>query len=300
MKTLLLKTFSSLILALFLVVIIAGTSSCNKADQDDQLAYDAADGANGGKMYDKFWAAETNFISPVDANVNVDDITDFGDFYRCKQCHGWDQLGSKASYIDRGPKDTRPNVSSENLHAFIQSSDIRTIFDAIKNTGGRVVSASTTSDGLNGSGDPMPDYGTILDDDQIWDLVKFLKERAFDVTKLYDIQTEGVYPTGSRTFVNVGKDGDAAAGVTFYNANCAMCHGSNGRDNNGTIIAINEDIGKSMGEFARAKPYELQHKAVYGNLGSSMASTASTEAASSTDIKNMLKALSDPVAFPDL
>ena len=65
--------------------------SCKKDDTPgpdlDQIAYDAADGVNGGRLYDKFWADETNFTSPVDATINLNDITDYGDFYRCKQCH---------------------------------------------------------------------------------------------------------------------------------------------------------------------------------------------------------------------
>jgi hypothetical protein len=144
----------------------------------------------------------------------------------------------------------------------------------------------------------MPDYGKILTDAQIWDLVKFLREGAFDTDQLYDVVISGTYPTGSREFTNVGKDGDAAAGTTFYNSNCSACHGSNGRDDaNGNVIGINTDIGRSMGEFAREKTYEMQHKAVYGNLGSSM---GGTNDATMDDIKNMLKALSDPVAYPDL
>ena len=265
------------------------------------LAVKSTDGVNGGKMYDKFWADETNFIAPSDPGVNMNDISGFSDFYRCKSCHGWDQMGSATAYIDRSPTTTRPNVSSKNVHSFVLNNSTQAIFDAIKNTGGRPVDAALTSDGTNGNGDAHPDYGTILTDAQIWDIVKFLKGRAFDVTQLYAIQLTGVYPTGSRTFSNVGKDGDATAGTAFFAANCALCHGANGRDNgNGIVIDINTDIGKSIGEFARDKPYELQHKSVYGNLGSSMKSNTAMESASQNDIKNLLKALSNPENYPDL
>ncbi len=54
-----------------------------------------------------------------------------------------------------------------------------------------------------------------------------------------------------------------------------------------------------MGEFVREKPYELQHKAVYGNLGSSPAMLGVNDA-TQDDIKNMFAALSDAVAYPDL
>ncbi len=307
MKT---KTTFQLAAFLLILVIFFSTNSCKKDDDngngngdpsvEDQEAYDAADGINGGKMYDKFWASETNFESPVDPGVNMADISDYGDFYRCKSCHAWDQLGTAASYIDRGPTATRPSVATKNIHAFVASSDIRTVFDAIKRTGGRPVDASLTSDGTNGQGNPHPDFSTILTDEQVWDLVKFLKANAFDVTQLYDIVTSGTYPDGSRSFTNVGKDGDASAGTAFYSSNCAGCHGENGRDDgNGNIIQINADIGRSMGEFIREKTYEIQHKAIYGALGSSPQMKGVPDA-SFDDIKNMLKALSDETAYPGL
>lgn len=290
----------ALVLMGFMVV---GMWSC-KDDMTDpnQEAYDAADITNGGRMYDKFWAGETNFTGPVDPAVNLADITGFGDFYRCKSCHAWDMQGTAASYIDRGPTTSRPNVSSANLFEHIEHHDIGELFEKIKNTGGAAVDPARTADGTNPAlgGDNMPDYGKILTDEQLWDLVKFLKEGVFNTEMLYDIQTTGVYPTGSRTFLNVGLDGDAIAGATFYAMNCAICHGDNGRDDAlGVPLQVNMDIGRSMGEFAREKPYEMQHKSRFGNLGSDPPMLG-VPSASFDDIKNMLKALSDPVNYPDL
>ncbi len=54
-----------------------------------------------------------------------------------------------------------------------------------------------------------------------------------------------------------------------------------------------------MGEFAREKPYEMQHKARFGNLGSSPEMLGKSDA-TLEDIKNMFKALGDPVNYPDL
>jgi thiosulfate dehydrogenase len=278
--------------------------SCTKDDppepDHDQIAYDAADRINGGRLYDKFWADETNFTSPVDVSIKLSDITDYGDFYRCKQCHGWDQIGSMGAYIDRGPKTGRPDVSSVDL-THLKNEAIRTVFDKIKHTAGAVVDPARTADGLNSSlgGNNMPDYGKIFTDDQIWDLVKFLREGAFDTKQLYTLNTTGTYPSGSRTFTDVGAGGNVAAGVTFYEANCAGCHGINGRDDGNNIIAINASIGRSMGEFVREKPYELQHKAVHGNLGSNP-QMLGVGNATLDDIKNMFFALSDATEYPDL
>ena len=73
-------------------------------------------------------------------------------------------------------------------------------FDAIKKVGGRAVDPSATADGTDGSGDGHPDFSKILSDAQIWDLVKFLKEGAFDVTELYSVTLTGTYPTGTKSF----------------------------------------------------------------------------------------------------
>ena len=296
------RLFFRIFTLLFFGVVIISLGACNKDDvsDKDQEAYDGADAVNGGRMYDKFWADETDYTDPVDQSIASGTIEDYGDFYRCKGCHGWDQLGNSASYIDRGPTTSRPSVASIKVFNFVASNDIRAIFDAIKNIGGRAVDSSVTGDGTNGSGDGHPDFSKILTDKQIWDLVKFLNEKAFDVTQLYDIQTSGTYPAGERSFVNVGAGGDVEAGVSFYDANCAGCHGANGRDDgNGNIISFNEEIGRSMGEFVREKPYELQHKAVYGNLGSTPAMLG-VPGATLDEIKNMFAALADTDAYPDL
>ena len=54
-----------------------------------------------------------------------------------------------------------------------------------------------------------------------------------------------------------------------------------------------------MGEFIREKPYEIQHKAVYGALGSSPMMTGVADATFS-DILNMFAALSNATNYPDL
>lgn len=291
-----------MLVALFMV-------QCSNDDDDDvipidqdQVAFDNADVNNGGRMYDKFWASETNFVSPSDPSVEIENITSFGDFYRCKSCHAWDQKGQLASYIDRGPKTGRPSVTPLDLTSIIATATIRELFDGVKQDGGAAVDPARTADGTNASlgGNNMPDYGKILSDAQVWDIVRFLKDGAFDTDQLYDVETTGSYPTGSRTFLNVGQDGDAVAGKVFYDTNCAFCHGTNGRDDDmGNLIAINESIGRSMGEFAREKPYELQHKTRFGNLGSTpeMLGTGDVPL---VDIKNMLKALADASNYPDL
>ena len=57
----------------------------------------------GGISYDKFWATELNYSKMTDVSL-LAKLNTSSDFFRCKQCHAWDLLGSNGSYINRGPK----------------------------------------------------------------------------------------------------------------------------------------------------------------------------------------------------
>jgi mono/diheme cytochrome c family protein len=100
-------------------------------------------------------------------------------------------------------------------------------------------------------GDQMPDLSEIMTEEQVWDLVKFLKEEAIDTDLIYSYTTTGIYPTGSITYSDIGAGGNAANGDAVYAASCAICHGADG-----TGIVV--DGSYSVGSFLRAKPYEVQ------------------------------------------
>ena len=282
---------------LFLGLIFMGLQGCTHEDRDytvvpvdtAQLSYDAADAVNGARLYNDFTAEETGFVGPVDPNVNLAHITEGRkDFYRCKQCHAWDLKAKFGSYIDRGPRTGRPDVSDVQL-TNLRLADITELFEGIKGTGGGAVNLARTADGTKPElgGNDHPDFGTILSDELIWDLVKYLKEGAFDTDGLYAINTVGAYPTGKATYADIGRDGNATAGDAFYAINCASCHGADGQ----TL-----DLeGRKIGRFAREKPYELQIKVVSGQLGSSMGHTPTTF----EDMKNLLKALADETKYPN-
>lgn len=291
------ETLKHLRIYFFGLVLVGFFSSCTNdrdenlvplpEDNSDQIAYEAANATVGSQLYNDF-TKTPGWDGPSDQNVNIDDITEYKDFYRCKQCHAWDRKARYASYIDRAPKLTRPDVSTVQL-LNLDLADIRLVFDAVKNTGGAAVDSDRTADGTNPSlgGNKHPDYGTIFTDAQIWDLVKFVREGAFDTDALYQVNTVGTYPTGSRTFTDVGRDGDAQIGQTYYANNCASCHGANG-----TQIDLG---GRSIGEFIREKPYELQVKVLSGQLGTAMGPTPTTF----EEILGLYKAGSDPNLFPD-
>lgn len=290
---------------LFLTGILAAALvfNCSNKDRDIYVPtdtntdsgttdYDDANGSLGGIMYDKLWAKESGF----DQNhENYETISANGDFFRCKQCHGWDGLGNKGAYIGRAPKATRPKVSGLNLYALAKSKTAQELFDGIKKSEGRRsidYDFSTFDPTDNASeGNKMPDYSKLLTDEEIWNMVKFLKAEMRNVKELYDFTTDGTYPTGTITYSNIGKDGDAEKGKTFYTANCAQCHG-----NKGTDIDIE---GKSVGTYGRTKAYEVQHKVTYGQPGSTMKGLF-IDKVSDSDIRDLYKALQNETDFPDL
>lgn len=250
----------------------------------------AADGINGGLMYDLFWAQRTGF-DQLDANLAT--FAASSNFFRCKQCHGWDGLGSQGAYASRGPKTSRPNVSALNLRTIAADRSPQQLFDALKRSSGRrglEADLASYDPATNPTtGDLMPDYGEILTDGQVWDLVRYLKVDALDTSELYDITVVGAYPNGAVTYSNIGKGGDAARGHELFAGTCAFCHGSDG-------TAILVDGGSyTVGRHLRKKPYEDQHKIKFGQPGTNMISILTDP----EDIKALYKALTDTSRYPD-
>ena len=269
-----------------LSIILIG---CSHDNEEPPTPYEAADAGIGGIMYDKYWSTEAGF-DQTDPNIDLFDAN--ADFFRCKQCHAWDGLGSGGSYISRGPRDTRPKVAALNLYDLVQDKSPEELFAAMKSSDGRRSLSYDLSQynpqGSSEEGDKMPDYSEILTDRQLWDLVKFMKDGMFDVAELYDGTYQGVYPLGQASYSNIGKNGDAAAGDVFYAENCAVCHGDDG-----TNILLDE---KGVGGFTRDKPYEVHHKVQYGQLGSSMAGEFDMTI---DQMRNLYKALADEEKYPE-
>jgi len=259
----------------------------------NQIAFDNADGIAGGKLYDKFWASETGWKAPT--GINASDISDFGNFYRCKQCHALDERGQEGVYAGRAPKISRPNVGPSLLEP-IANDGIDEIYNSIKNTSGRLVDTSKTQDGTDSSlgGDVMPNFGSILTDNQIWDIIKFLKTERIDGSDLYDLTVTGTYPNATVTFSNIGKDGDAVAGDAYYAANCASCHGADGTG--GAYPIVDDGAAVGVGIFGRGEPQSVQHRVKFGNPGTVMPAFSDITL---QQVKDLLKALQDNTKYPD-
>jgi mono/diheme cytochrome c family protein len=168
------------------------------------------------------------------------------------------------------------------------------LFDDIMRSSGRrnldADLASYDPDTNSTVGDQMPNVSEFMTDEQVWDLVKFLKEEVLDTDELYDFTTSGSYPTGSWTPSNIGKDGSAANGnSTYADANCAFCHGADGTE-------IMVDGSFSVGSFFRMKGNEAQHKVKFGQLGTQMLNLGVTEL---DDMRDLYKAMADETMYPD-
>lgn len=282
-----------LLITLIALPVIVFTNCSDDEDVNnppvDPAEYSNADGIIGGIMYDKFWAVEAGFNQ---SDPNLAKFNQYADFFRCKQCHAWDYLGDAGSYINRAPRTSRPNIAHGNILEIAKSKTAQELFDAMKkSTGRRDISydLSTYNPTTNNTeGDKMPDYSQLLTDAQIWDIVKYLKTEAIDVNQLYDGTYTGTYPTGSASYSNLGKGGNAPNGATFFAQRCAPCHAPDGT----AFLVENMTVGK----FTRNKPNEVQHKVKFGQLGSSM---GYTENITLQNMKDLYKALADTVAFPN-
>lgn len=286
-------------LLMVIVVVLLGLTSCKEDEATVVIPvvsdYDKADAVRGGILYDKFWATEANYTGADAATISH--LNRKADFYRCKQCHAWDLMGTQGSYNSRKPSTSRPNIAGSLIGS--KTKTAQQLFDAMKVVGStrRTVADSIGVTAYNPTtnfvdGDKMPDYSKLLTDAQIWDIVKFIKEGAFDVTLLYDATYTGTYPNGTAKYSNIGKDGNATTGKTFYSANCASCHGSDGK----FIANLDATVGMTAGKFIRTKPNEAQHKLKFGQLGSTMKAIPTLTL---TNTKDLYKALADTVAFPN-
>lgn len=270
----------------------AGTNGTNGVDAGavtaaDQAAYNAANGLKGGLAYNEFFIPETDFPQPVDTLISNNP-----DFFRCASCHGMDLLGSNGAAIADAPTASTPNVSSVNLNSYAASHNIKQLFDAVKHTGGRLRQAISYNS-LTSLNSNMPDYGLMMSDGMIWNIVKYLKEKTVNTDKLYDLTTLGTYPGGSATFTNIGKDGNAAKGNIYYTANCttAGCHNATG-----SIPASTETVGSIL----RSEPNAAYHLIKFGFPGTSMISLPfQLTAMPDTTLQNLYKAIADTTAFPN-
>jgi len=262
--------------------------------QADIDAYVLADGDNGARLYDHVINYEATrsghdalFDNPdliASSNVN---------FFRCKSCHGWDLLGQQGVNIGKAPSATYPTTTAINLYEWARVNNIKTVFNAVKNVGGRAIDVTNLDD-------TMPDY-TNIGDAQIWDLVKFLKESSHDSNDFYQLTTTGSYPNGTKSFSDIGRNGNAANGDALFASKCAGCHGADGS-------ALNIYCqGEWLGDMFRNDPHEMQYKMLWGmpedrehdQMGCNGMWMMPVQTLSDQDIRDIMVAGQDVTKYPD-
>ncbi len=201
----------------------------------------AADYVRGGLLYDKWWAVAELGAPGVDhplwatrpdqtSNTRTGSTT-----WRCKECHGWDYKGVDGAY---GSGSHRTGFSG----IFGSTMSPGAVFELLKKN-------EVTVPGGHGFGD------TGLSDDDIWDLVAFVRSGLVDT----DTHVDTTDPAGP--FL-----GTSGLGLGLYQDTCYHCHGSDGTDLN-----FNTPESPSyVGTVANGNPWEFLHKVRFGHPGSSM------------------------------
>ena len=146
--------------------------------------------ARGGKLYDK-WFAVTGAAKPADTHKSwpASNTKKKGDVtWRCKSCHGWDQLGKDGAYASGSYKTGIVGVSS------YKGKDNAAVIAIMKDD----------THGMAGK----------LDDQDFTDLANFVTKGQVDMS---------MYIANKAL-----KGGNAAKGEAYYNTICAGCHGKDG------------------------------------------------------------------------
>jgi hypothetical protein len=202
----------------------------------------------GGRMYDRWWS-EVAVSEPTSDHPlwvyrpdNQTNTATGSATWRCVECHGWDYKGVDGQYASGPHRTGIPGILGT-------TTPVPALFDLLKeppNNGG--------GPGVNNG----HDYGSVLTDQQINDVLAFALTGALD-TDPYVVPTTGEF------------DGDPVAGQTRYTtggsiSQCVNCHGSDG-------TAINfgtEQDPEYLGTAALYEPWRFLHRTRMGFPGTPM------------------------------
>lgn len=158
---------------------------------DEAVSTDDGRIARGGRLYDKWFAvigaekpADTHSAWP-DSNTNKSGNTT----WRCKSCHGWDNLGKDGAYATGSYQTGIPGVRG------LIGADEADI----------VAKINDDTHGLAG----------MMDDQDFADVALFISAGLTDMDAFIDRETKA-------------PKGDAAKGQVYFETVCVSCHGSDG------------------------------------------------------------------------
>ncbi len=198
----------------------------------------AASLAKGGVLYDKWWTAAgvtaPSGNQPLWASQTTNTRTGTAT-WQCKECHGWDYKGIGGAY---GSGSHKTGFVGVYRAATTMSTD-------------QLVQV------LKGSLNASHNFSPALNDQSLTDLANFLRAGIINDTLYIDYATK-------KPSVAV----DATKGKQRYDANCAACHGADGKQLNfGTAEAP-----EYVGTLASGNPWEFLHKVRAGQPGTTMPS----------------------------
>ena len=172
-------------------VAILAFSSMPPALADETVTTESGRIARGGRLYDKWFAvigaekpADTHTAWPASNDKKSGDTT-----WRCKSCHGWDNLGTDGAYATGSYQTGIGGVRG------VMGADTTNIVAILK-------------DDLHG-------LSGLMGDQDFEDLALFLSKGQIDMDKYIDRASKVAA-------------GDAASGQAYYETLCVNCHGADG------------------------------------------------------------------------
>lgn len=230
------------------VDIACGTESDTNGNLIPDSCETDGDPIRGGRLYDRWWS-QTATSEPVTDHPlwefrpdMASNVAAGGTTWRCKECHGWDYKGVSGQY-GSGPHRTGFGGI---LDTTLSAPDIFNLLKEPPSNGGGA--------GMHNG----HDYGTVLSDGSINDLVAFVLLGSVD-------DADFIEP-GSKAFL-----GDPQAGQLNYStggtsSQCGSCHGPQGADINFGTVQNPEYLGTT----AVNDPWEFLHRARMGFPGTPM------------------------------
>lgn len=154
-------------------------------------ASDEAELAEGGRLYDKWWAeyglsepADTHPAYPAAGKKNGSTT------WRCKECHGWDYKGRDGAYAEGSHY-----TGIKGIRQWAGADDDRVVA-ILKDDNHR--------------------YDTVMKHGALKVLAEFVTEGQMDMDRWIDAATKQV-------------KADRAQGAVLYKDECQLCHGQDGR-----------------------------------------------------------------------